>query len=195
MKVCAKKSLKNLNVSNGQQATATPAVPKVLTASMTPSILIGMCGSGKSHIGVLASRALSLPLLDFDVHFGSLYPPSVCTYVQMHRWPAFWAAETELLYTLLSTSPISTKRASGLHTAIRSESRTCMCVASRGLRSVLGMSLATMPWWSMVWRAMWRGSLAMCLGQSLTEDLSWQGAVTNRPLAMTNLPHDERGCT
>ena len=85
-------------------ATATPAIPKVISPSETPSILlIGMRGSGKSHIGELASRALSLPLLDFDVHFGELHPPSVRTYVQTHGWPAFRAAETELLHSLLST--------------------------------------------------------------------------------------------
>ena len=62
-----------------------------------------MRGSGKSHIGLLASRALSLPLLDFDAHFESLHPPSVRAYVQTHGWPAFRAAETELLHSLLST--------------------------------------------------------------------------------------------
>lgn len=62
-----------------------------------------MRGSGKSHIGELASRALSLPLLDFDAHFESLHPPSLRAYVQTHGWPAFRAAETELLHSLLST--------------------------------------------------------------------------------------------
>ncbi|KAH0828649.1 EPSP synthase-domain-containing protein [Lanmaoa asiatica] len=85
-------------------ATATPAVSEALTPSTIPSILlIGMRGSGKSHIGVLASRSLSLPLLDFDAHFESVHPPSVRTYVQTHGWPAFRAAETELLHSLLST--------------------------------------------------------------------------------------------
>ena len=85
-------------------ATAMPTIPKALMPSTTPSILlIGMRGSGKSHIGELALRALSLPLLDFDVHFGSLHPSSVHTYVQAHGRPAFRAAEAELLHSLLST--------------------------------------------------------------------------------------------
>ncbi|KAF8443895.1 aromatic amino acid family biosynthesis-like protein [Boletus edulis BED1] len=80
-------------------ATATPTIP-----STTPSILlIGMRGSGKSHIGMLASRALSLPLLDFDAHFESVHPLPVRAYVQTHGWPAFRAAETALLHSLLST--------------------------------------------------------------------------------------------
>ena len=84
-------------------ATATP-IPKALTPSTIPSILlVGMRGSGKTHIGALASRALSLPLLDFDAHFDTLHPPSVRAYVQTHGWPAFRAAETELLLSLLST--------------------------------------------------------------------------------------------
>ena len=62
-----------------------------------------MRGSGKSHIGEVASRALSLPLLDFDVHFASLHPPTLRAYVQTHGWAAFRAAETELLHSLLST--------------------------------------------------------------------------------------------
>ena len=62
-----------------------------------------MRGSGKSHIGLLASRVLSLPLLDFDAHFSSLYPPSLRAYVQTYGWPGFRAAETELLNSLLST--------------------------------------------------------------------------------------------
>ena len=61
-----------------------------------------MRGSGKSHIGVLASRALALPLLDFDAHFSSVHLP-VRAYVEKHGWPAFRAAETELLQSLLST--------------------------------------------------------------------------------------------
>ncbi|KAG8221540.1 EPSP synthase-domain-containing protein [Butyriboletus roseoflavus] len=85
-------------------ATATAVPLKVLTPSTMPSVvLIGMRGSGKSHIGELASRALSLPLLDSDVHFGSLHPLSVRAYVQTHGWPAFRAAETEHLHSLLST--------------------------------------------------------------------------------------------
>ena len=62
-----------------------------------------MRGSGKSHIGMLASRILSLPLLDFDAHFASLHPPSLRAYVQTHGWPAFREAETTLLHSLLST--------------------------------------------------------------------------------------------
>lgn len=62
-----------------------------------------MRGSGKSHVGVLASRALSLPLLDFDAHFATIHPPSLRDYVHTHGWPAFRAAEMELLLSLLST--------------------------------------------------------------------------------------------
>ncbi|KAF8836479.1 aromatic amino acid family biosynthesis-like protein [Paxillus ammoniavirescens] len=83
-------------------ATASPSKP--LSPSTTPSILlIGMRGSGKSHIGVLASHALSLPLLDFDVHFASLHPPSLRSFVQTQGWAAFRAAETELLLSLLAS--------------------------------------------------------------------------------------------
>ncbi|KAF9240000.1 EPSP synthase-domain-containing protein [Melanogaster broomeanus] len=85
-------------------SAATPSPSKPLSPSTTPSILlVGMRGSGKSHIGVLTSRTLSLPLLDFDDHFASLHPPSVRTFVQTHGWPAFRAAETELLLSLLSS--------------------------------------------------------------------------------------------
>ena len=85
-------------------AATTPTPSTVLTPSTTPSILlIGMRGSGKSHIAELASRALSLPLLDFDAHFASLHPPSVRGYVHTHGWPAFRTAEMELLNSLLTT--------------------------------------------------------------------------------------------
>ncbi|KAH7890410.1 EPSP synthase-domain-containing protein [Phlebopus sp. FC_14] len=85
-------------------AHPAPARSPALKPASTPSILlIGMRGSGKSHIGALASRTLSLPLLDFDVHFGEVHPLSVREYVNTHGWPAFRTAETALLLSLLQS--------------------------------------------------------------------------------------------
>ena len=96
--------VQGVDIPHAHVPTTTPAPSTALTPSTTPSILlIGMRGSGKSHIGQLASRALSIPLLDFDAHFSELHPPSLRAYVQTRGWPAFRAAETDLLRTLLST--------------------------------------------------------------------------------------------
>ncbi|KIJ62224.1 hypothetical protein HYDPIDRAFT_182819 [Hydnomerulius pinastri MD-312] len=83
---------------------SSPVKRPTASASQTPSVLlIGMRGSGKSHIGLLASQSLSLPLLDIDAHFSSVHPPSLRAYVQTHGWPAFRAAETALLLQVLSS--------------------------------------------------------------------------------------------
>jgi pentafunctional AROM polypeptide len=66
----------------------SPAV----TASV---ILIGMRGSGKTHIGMLASAALSRPFIDADDFFESKHNIGVREFVRTNGWPAFRAAETE----------------------------------------------------------------------------------------------------
>ncbi|KAH7912894.1 EPSP synthase-domain-containing protein [Hygrophoropsis aurantiaca] len=66
-------------------------------------VIIGMRGSGKTHIGKLSAASLDWPFVDADVYFSEKHKIGVRQYVQEHGWPAFRAAETEILKELLET--------------------------------------------------------------------------------------------
>lgn len=88
-------------------------LPKTMTSSSTspalsvktvPSIfLVGMRGSGKSHIGKLAAHTLSLPLLDFDVELARVLQQPLREFVHKHGWTDFRKAETALLLDLIKS--------------------------------------------------------------------------------------------
>ena len=61
-----------------------------------------MRGSGKTFIGELAANALNWPFVDADVAFEQKYPIGVREFVHQNGWPAFRAAETEILQDLLA---------------------------------------------------------------------------------------------
>ncbi|KAI6130969.1 EPSP synthase-domain-containing protein [Pisolithus croceorrhizus] len=82
-------------------AHSSPA-PK--TPETIPSILlVGMRGSGKTYIGELAARALSLPLLDFDAEFSRVYQQPLRNFVLERGWAEFRKAEITLLLELMKT--------------------------------------------------------------------------------------------
>ncbi|EIW75953.1 Pentafunctional AroM protein [Coniophora puteana RWD-64-598 SS2] len=85
--------------STSKDVSTAPTAPADSDATV---ILIGMRGSGKSHIGELAARTLGRSFLDADAHFETLHGP-VRAYVAEHGWPAFRAAETKILGDLLQT--------------------------------------------------------------------------------------------
>ncbi|KAI5117122.1 hypothetical protein M0805_007969 [Coniferiporia weirii] len=68
-------------------------------------VIIGMRGSGKTFVGELAARELGWTFLDADHAFEAHYKTGVREFVHTHSWPAFRAAETELLKTLLASHP------------------------------------------------------------------------------------------
>ncbi|THH32189.1 hypothetical protein EUX98_g1984 [Antrodiella citrinella] len=71
-------------------------------------VLIGMRGSGKSYIGKLAASALSWTFVDADPYFEVKHKIGVREFVQQNGWPAFRAAESDILKELLKQHP--TKR-------------------------------------------------------------------------------------
>ncbi|KAI6129330.1 EPSP synthase-domain-containing protein [Pisolithus croceorrhizus] len=80
----------------------TSPAPK--TPETIPSILlVGMRGSGKTYIGELAARALSLPLLDFDAEFSRVYQQPLRNFVLERGWAEFRKAEITLLLELMKT--------------------------------------------------------------------------------------------
>ncbi|OCH92448.1 aromatic amino acid family biosynthesis-like protein [Obba rivulosa] len=68
-------------------------------------VIVGMRGSGKTFIGQLASSALEWSFLDADEFFEKKFQVGVREYVQKNGWPAFRAAETDVLQELLNTYP------------------------------------------------------------------------------------------
>ncbi|KAG1740967.1 hypothetical protein EDB19DRAFT_1707078 [Suillus lakei] len=79
--------------------TATSGTPS--PAASASVILIGMRGSGKSHVGSLASAALSRQFIDADTYFESKHNVGVREFVRVNGWPAFRAAETENLKEII----------------------------------------------------------------------------------------------
>ncbi|KAI0699758.1 EPSP synthase-domain-containing protein [Cerioporus squamosus] len=65
-------------------------------------VIIGMRGSGKTFIGELAATALGWQFLDADAVFEQKHAMGVREFVQKNGWPAFRAAETEVLQELLA---------------------------------------------------------------------------------------------
>ncbi|PWN28555.1 Shikimate dehydrogenase [Jaminaea rosea] len=62
--------------------------------------IIGMRGSGKTHLGQVAARALSRTFLDADVLFEEKHGV-LGEFVKAHGWPGFRKAEAELLADLI----------------------------------------------------------------------------------------------
>lgn len=78
---------------------ATSGTPS--PAASASVILVGMRGSGKTHVGTLASAALSRPFIDADHFFEAKHDISVREFVHANGWPAFRAAETENLKQMI----------------------------------------------------------------------------------------------
>ncbi|KAI0666466.1 aromatic amino acid family biosynthesis-like protein [Trametes maxima] len=70
--------------------------------SQASVVLIGMRGSGKTFIGELAASTLGWQFIDADAAFEEKHKIGVREFVQKNDWPAFRAAETEILQELLS---------------------------------------------------------------------------------------------
>jgi pentafunctional AROM polypeptide len=68
-------------------------------------VIIGMRGSGKTFIGELAAATLGWTFIDADAFFEQKFPIGLRNYVQQHGWPAFRAAELDLLKELLAQFP------------------------------------------------------------------------------------------
>ncbi|PWN39821.1 hypothetical protein IE81DRAFT_349832 [Ceraceosorus guamensis] len=82
---------------------AAPIISRAVAslADSKPTIvLIGMRGSGKTHIGRIAAMELGRTLVDADEQFELRYG-DLSTFVQQRGWPAFRRAELELLRSLL----------------------------------------------------------------------------------------------
>ncbi|KAI0062915.1 Pentafunctional AroM protein [Artomyces pyxidatus] len=87
-------------------ATADASASTLLPSGDAPSaIIIGMRGSGKTYIGQLAAATLEWPFIDADAYFEEKYPIGVRKYVQENGWPAFRAAETDILKELFDKFP------------------------------------------------------------------------------------------
>jgi pentafunctional AROM polypeptide len=98
-----------LKVEGVELPRAEPAPPASVGADVDGSVLlIGMRGSGKTHVGALAAHALGWPLVDADAHFGTVHGTGVRAFVDAHGWPAFRAAEAALLRDLLAAHPART---------------------------------------------------------------------------------------
>ncbi|KAI9451848.1 Pentafunctional AroM protein [Russula earlei] len=67
-------------------------------------VIIGMRGSGKTFVGELASTTLGWSFVDADVYFEQKFS-GLKDYVQRHGWPAFRAAEVDLLKEMLARFP------------------------------------------------------------------------------------------
>ncbi|KAG1883784.1 EPSP synthase-domain-containing protein [Suillus subluteus] len=78
---------------------ATSGTPS--PAASASVILIGMRGSGKTHVGTLASATLSRRFIDADTYFEAKHNIGVREFVRVNGWPAFRAAETENLKEII----------------------------------------------------------------------------------------------
>ncbi|CEH18118.1 pentafunctional protein [Ceraceosorus bombacis] len=79
---------------------ASRAVATLSVGSTPTIVLIGMRGSGKTHIGRIAAMELGRTLVDADEQFELRYG-DLSTFVKQRGWPAFRRAELELLRSLL----------------------------------------------------------------------------------------------
>ncbi|EIN05489.1 Pentafunctional AroM protein [Punctularia strigosozonata HHB-11173 SS5] len=88
--------------------TAHTSVANSGTPSPQPApsvVIIGMRGTGKTYIGELAAKTLGWPCIDADVYFTQHFGQGVREFVHEKGWPAFRAAETEVLQLLLQKYP------------------------------------------------------------------------------------------
>lgn len=68
-------------------------------------VVIGMRGSGKTYVGELAAATLGWTFVDADAYFEQKFSSVIRDYVQRNGWPAFRAAEVEVLKELLAQYP------------------------------------------------------------------------------------------
>jgi pentafunctional AROM polypeptide len=83
--------------------TRPPSASGIVTFDPSASvILIGMRGVGKTLVGKLAAASLGWNTLDADAYFETTKHIGVREFVAQQGWPAFRAAETEILQGLLT---------------------------------------------------------------------------------------------
>lgn len=90
-----------------QAAALSPLCPSLTPQRYAPEatvVCIGMRASGKTHIGRLLAARLGHVFVDADEVFAQRHG-SLNAYVATHGWPAFRAAEAELLAQLLREAP------------------------------------------------------------------------------------------
>ncbi|KAI0261231.1 aromatic amino acid family biosynthesis-like protein [Gloeopeniophorella convolvens] len=68
-------------------------------------VIIGMRGSGKTFVGELAATTLGWSFIDADVYLEQKISIGIREFVQQNGWPAFRAAETDVLKELLVEFP------------------------------------------------------------------------------------------
>ncbi|GBE84184.1 Pentafunctional AROM polypeptide [Sparassis crispa] len=90
-----------LPVSDSASSASRPTDADTLASV----VIVGMRGSGKTFIGNLAASILGWNFVDADVAFEDRYQTGVRSFVLENGWPAFRAAETEILRELLSKHP------------------------------------------------------------------------------------------
>lgn len=73
------------------------AVTEALSATEQNVALIGMPGSGKTHVGRALARQLGRTFVDLDHAFAEQMGTGAGAYIEQHGEPAFRAAETEVL--------------------------------------------------------------------------------------------------
>lgn len=92
--------VEGVELQRAESSTAAfSGTPSPVTSASV--IIIGMRGSGKTHVGMIASTVLSRPFIDADAYFESKYNIGVREFVHVNGWPAFRAAETENLKELI----------------------------------------------------------------------------------------------
>src|SRR5579863_9383248 len=84
------------------QAAERASIEQDATASVA---ITAPRGSGKTFIGELAAATLGWTFVDADAFFEQKFPSGLRKYVQQHGWPAFRAAEVEVLKELLAKFP------------------------------------------------------------------------------------------
>ncbi|KAF7984960.1 hypothetical protein HWV62_9901 [Athelia sp. TMB] len=94
-----------IDVEGVDLAAAEPAPAPASADAGGSIVLIGMRGSGKTFIGTLAAAVLGWAFVDADAHFEATLQTGVREYVAQHGWPAFRAAETQILQDLLAQCP------------------------------------------------------------------------------------------
>jgi hypothetical protein len=69
-------------------------------------VIIGMRGAGKTHIGLAASAAFDVPLIDMDWEYEKVHG-KIMDSVKEIGWPAFRAREVDLLRSTLAAQKVS----------------------------------------------------------------------------------------
>jgi shikimate kinase len=70
-----------------------------------PIVLIGMMGTGKTQLGRLLAKSMSLPFFDTDIEFEAAAGLSIADYFKTYGEDAFRDGEFKVLDRLLDSSP------------------------------------------------------------------------------------------